>query len=119
MKSLESRIEKLEKHLKENNQNETVVIVRNFSYGPCAQKYHVQCPYLKNEEMYGPCPLYEGKYLEAQQKNEPGFLTFNLPCFKEDECPLCLGKIPTTPTGQSKERNNHKRKDDSPCNAKQ
>jgi hypothetical protein len=111
MKSLESRIEKLEKHLEFNNQNEIVVIVRNFSFGPCAQKYPV-CPYIENEEIYGPCPLYEGKYQEAKQRNEPGFLTFDLPCFKEGECPLCL-EDPVTPTGKGDRRNkNHKRKDD-------
>jgi len=104
MKSLESRIKKLEEQLKADNQNEKIVMVLHFHDSPWAKKYHMKCPHLEDEKTYGECPLYEERYQEAKQRNQPGFLTFTLPCFKEGECPLCLGKRPTTLTGKSRSR---------------
>jgi hypothetical protein len=112
MKSLESRIEKLENILEFVHQNEEVIILIEVIYSKCAETYNDQCPYIENDKNYKHCPLYEQKYLEAKQISKPGTIVFFLPCFQEGECPLCLDS-PNTPTGKGDIRNkNQERKDD-------
>jgi hypothetical protein len=103
MKSFENRIKKLEENIR-LKQNEIVVIVLTFHYSPCAEKYHMHCPYLKEENDHGDCPLYEEKYKKAKQNQHSRFISLNLPCFKEGECPLCMDE-PTTPTSEGNKRN--------------
>ena len=102
MKSFEHRIRKLEQNLKVDKQDEQIIIILRNYYTDCAEKYNSKCPYLKeDDEDSSGCPLYEERLKKARERTPDGLIMFTLPCFKEEECPLCLDP-PGTPTGQRK-----------------
>ena len=106
MKSFERRIQKLEGRFK-INEEEKVIIILHKHFSTKYAKLHVsECSYGEGKN----CTLYEEKYKNAKKDNPSNPIMVVLPCFKEDECPLCLNYFPTPTSGRDESNKNKKPK---------
>ena len=111
MKSFERRIQKLEDQFN-TKEEEKIIILLHKHYSSKYEEIHKGvCSYGEGKN----CPLYKEKYEEAKKNNRTNTMIIMLPCFKDEECPLCTDSfpIPTSQSDQSNQKKNLKNKEGS------